>query len=181
MIEAVLISNAMGIVGNILPILQRLKQFDSNFEEADRLLERLHRLHDILSEMATESYSRITFSILQALNHKLIATHEFLVNFEKRNFILKFALADNYKDKFIGINDDLYKLVNELIVCSTMDIKRNSNEVKGILEVLISQISILNQSGIESMLNDKIPGLSDKEMTALKSKLMNTKSKSEPI
>eukprot|EP00834_Sanchytrium_tribonematis_P006759 NODE_532_length_6386_cov_0.597264.p1 type:complete len:783 gc:universal NODE_532_length_6386_cov_0.597264:3878-1530(-) len=178
--EAFLITNAIGIIGKMLPVLQQIKLVHENFKDADILLERLTRLNFILKGMEIKRQSTTTHHILSVLNDKLKNASEFIVDFADKHAVKKILLADRYRDKFIALNDELYKMLFELALCQTIDMKDNDGEMSGKLEQIMGILKDMSFNGSNEAYNGIYAHLnaSASEMSQIKAMLehlMNSK------
>eukprot|EP00834_Sanchytrium_tribonematis_P003674 NODE_151_length_15465_cov_0.405376.p4 type:complete len:374 gc:universal NODE_151_length_15465_cov_0.405376:14896-13775(-) len=152
--EVILIGKAFEIIGFILPILERMKIANENLDECKQLHLRLSRLFLILQDMGSKTFSETTIHTLGTLIQTMEGISEFVTRFEERNVIKKVLKADKFKDELMNYNEELSRLLSELVVCNTIDIKddtsqlnKNDAEISGQLEILISQIDKMSGSG----------------------------------
>eukprot|EP00834_Sanchytrium_tribonematis_P003264 NODE_121_length_17861_cov_0.498480.p1 type:complete len:1405 gc:universal NODE_121_length_17861_cov_0.498480:12129-7915(-) len=185
--EVILIGKAFEVIGFILPILERIKLACDNLDEAKQLHTRLTRLHLILKEMGNKTFSTTTIHTLNTLLNTMGEISKFITRFEDKNLITKMIKAEKFKDEFGKFNEELSRLLNELVVCNTIDIKedtsqlnKNDAEISGQLEILIGKMDKMNtddSAQVLKLVNDNIKA-SQNEIKAMKmmfEQLMNSK------
>eukprot|EP00834_Sanchytrium_tribonematis_P003531 NODE_139_length_16235_cov_0.569038.p2 type:complete len:653 gc:universal NODE_139_length_16235_cov_0.569038:6412-8370(+) len=183
--EAFLISNAIGIISKLLPILQRMQHMNETNEDANQFISRLSRLHLILKEMASQTYSKTTHEILKTLITTLNQSHEYLLEYETKHKIKKLVLNDFYTNKFIKLNDELHKLMQELLICNTVDIKRDTMQIveNGKLDKMMLQMNQMKQTDFKIVLNlvKEHMRISQSEISHLKQMMEKLMTKNETV
>eukprot|EP00834_Sanchytrium_tribonematis_P004837 NODE_260_length_11481_cov_1.187928.p1 type:complete len:1164 gc:universal NODE_260_length_11481_cov_1.187928:707-4198(+) len=157
--EAILIPNAIGAISKIIPIIQRIQLVKENTTQIHELHQRLTRIHTILNEFTLNQYTTTTKEIIHHLTCKLNEIIVYLGQFEQKLILKKLIRADKYSEKFKQFNEDLSKLMCELSICNLIELKSNANdtkknddEMKGQLEVILSRMDELKRNGsVENM------------------------------
>eukprot|EP00834_Sanchytrium_tribonematis_P004455 NODE_220_length_12432_cov_0.484878.p7 type:complete len:130 gc:universal NODE_220_length_12432_cov_0.484878:9891-10280(+) len=115
-LETIIITKAICIVGKLLPILQNIEQTCDNNDKATKLCRRFKRLNFVLKKMASKTFSETTMDTLQHLLSFLGTVDLFLQDFKDFSYIRRFLLNANYNKKMTNFDSEIDKIISELIV-----------------------------------------------------------------
>ena len=191
--EAILIGKAFESIGTIVSILLRIKVNSSNNVEVKGIHERLTRITVILNDMGGKYFSHTTVNALKTLLITMEELKTFIEDFEEKNVVKKIVKADSFAEKFTSFNNELTRLLHELVVCNTLDIKADTTQLAangklmaGQLEAMLCKMSLIvdrdNQTELFKVVQLATQN-NEKEMNEMKAmlqKLIN-ESKSNPV